>query len=79
MEAIIDTEKIKQIIADEVGEQGFITNWHGINIVDFLVEPYLQVCEDSFVEGQTLDLYVVLKEVLDSEEGYHNCIRPYIW
>jgi hypothetical protein len=70
-------DQIKEIIQSEVkGDFTISTNLHGVDLKKCLVEPYLETLEDSFNEGQTVQMYVVLKEHPDSEEGYQIVYDP---
>lgn len=69
-------EQIKQIIQSETKGDLGISNLHGVDLKRCLVEPYLETLEDSFNEGQTIQMYVVLKEYPDSSEGYQIVYDP---
>ncbi len=68
--------QIKQIIQLEVKGDFTISNLHGVDLKKCLVEPYLEILEDSFNEGQTIQMYVVLKEHPESDEGYQIVYDP---
>jgi hypothetical protein len=67
---------IKHRIQEELKNQLNLTNLHGVDVTKSLVEPYLDTFEDSFEEGKKIQLYVVLKEHPNSEEGYHIVCDP---
>jgi hypothetical protein len=67
---------IKDIIQAELKGDLTISNLHGIDLSRCLVDPYLETLEDSFAEGETIDMYVVLKEHPDSEDGYQIVYDP---
>jgi len=69
-------EKIKQIIKNELKGDFGISNSHGVDLIKCLVEPYLDTFEGSLHPEQHVDLYVVLKEFPDSEEGYQIVYFP---
>src|SRR5688572_19923391 len=63
-------DEIKKIILDEIKASFEISTWHGVDVEKCLVEPYLDIFEKSFKEGETVDLYVVLEEHSNRHEGY---------
>lgn len=68
--------QIKQVIHDQIDGDLTISNLHGVDLKTCLVEPYLETLEDSFNEGQTIQVYVVLKEFPESNEGYQIVYDP---
>ncbi len=74
MSNIID--KIKQIIQAEIKGDFTISNLHGVDLKNCLVEPYIETLEDSFKEGHMVQMYVVLKEHPESDEGYQIVYDP---
>ncbi len=68
--------QIHEIIRSEISENDSITNLHGINLKRCLIEPYLQIFEKSFKEGEVAELYVVLKEDPDKNQGYQIAYNP---
>ena len=69
-------DKIKQIIESEIKGDFTVSNLHGVNLKKCLIEPYLETLEALFNKGQTIQMYVVLKEYPDSDEGYHIVYDP---
>jgi hypothetical protein len=67
---------IKDLIQSDIKGDFTISNLHGVDLNKCLVEPYLEICEDSFHEGQTIELYVVLKEHPESDDGYQIAYDP---
>ena len=62
---------INEIIQDELADCSF-ENMHGLNtanIQEHLIDPVLQVYEDSFSEAN-IQLWTVLYEVPNSTDGY---------
>jgi hypothetical protein len=70
---------IKKRILEELKDQGNISNFHGVDLTKSLVEPYRETFEVAFEEGETIELYVVLKERPNSNEGYHIACDPETW
>lgn len=62
--------QIKKRVELELQGRMDISNSHGVDLKRCLVEPYQETFEDSFREGELLDLYVVLKEDPINDAGY---------
>ena len=69
-------DQINEIIRSEIGGNYSISNLHGVDLKKCLVEPYLQVFEKSFKEGELVELYVVLKEHPTANDGYQITYNP---
>jgi hypothetical protein len=69
-------DHIKEIIQSEIQGDLTISNSHGVDLKQCLTEPYLETLEDSFNEGQTIQMYVVLKEHPNSDAGYQIVYDP---
>jgi hypothetical protein len=62
--------EISRIIEDEIGDGWSRSNAHGVDLKQCLVTPVEQVYEDSFKEGQTIMLWLVLEERPADKGGY---------
>lgn len=69
-------DHIKEIVQLEIKGDLNISNLHGVDLRKCLVEPYLETLEDSFNKGQTVRMYVVLKEHPNSDQGYQIVFDP---
>jgi hypothetical protein len=68
--------QIKYIVQNEIDGNIAITNWHGVDLVKCLVEPYPATFEMSFRDSETVELYVVLEESQNSEKSYQIAYNP---
>lgn len=64
------SEDIKKIIADELSGRKTAPNWHGISLEKCLVEPSKQKYEDSFNKNEVVELWLVLEECPENNDGY---------
>jgi hypothetical protein len=62
--------EISAIIEGEIGGDWSRSNAHGVDLRRCLVTPAEQVYEDSFKEGETLRLWLVLEERPADKSGY---------
>ncbi|MDF2578367.1 MAG: hypothetical protein K0S74_1851 [Chlamydiales bacterium] len=69
-------DEIKEIIKMEIAQEQDLTNWHNTDLQKCLVEPYREICEIAFDSKQTVEVYVVLKEFPDHDEGYQIVFDP---
>ena len=63
-------EEIKDLIVRELNGRDKLPNWHGLSLADCLVEPIKKKYEDSFNEGEYLELWLVLEEHPEDNSGY---------
>jgi hypothetical protein len=63
--------EVSEIIEREVAGNWSLSNAHGVDLKRCLiVPPVKRVYEDSFKEGETLELWLVLEEIPESNSGY---------
>lgn len=62
--------EISEIIEREIGGDWARSNSHGVDLRHCLVPPVKQSYQDSFREGETLELWLVLEEVPEDRSGY---------
>ena len=61
---------ISKIINSEIKSAGPDINSHGLDLNRCLVGPVKKTYEDSFHQGKTLELWLVLEEDPDNKSGY---------
>jgi hypothetical protein len=65
------SEEITKLIETEIDGDWSRSNLHGVFLKKCLVYPVKKVYEDSFKEGSTIDLWLVLEEVPENTNlGY---------
>ena len=69
-------DKIKELVSHEIKGNYSISNLHGVDLTKCLVEPYCQTFEKSFKAGELDDLFVVLREYPQTNEGYLIVYNP---
>lgn len=66
----MNAEEIKKIIARELDESKSVSNWHGVSLHECLVNPTKRNYEDSFNQGEVIELWLVLEECPNEKDGY---------
>lgn len=62
--------EVSAIIAREIAEDWYVSNWHGVALPNCLVEPVKRFYENSFQAGEWLELWLVLEENPSTKAGY---------
>ena len=63
--------EVSEIVEREIDGNWSVTNAHGVDLKRCLVVPPMKrVYEDSFKEGETIELWLVLEEIPESKSGY---------
>ena len=62
--------EISEIIEREIDGNWSLSNAHGVDLKRCLVAPVKHTYRDSFKEGETLELWLVLEEVPEEKGGY---------
>ncbi len=62
--------EITELISAEVGDDWSLSNNHGVDLKKCLVTPERRVYDDSFDEGRTVELWLVLEESPADGAGY---------
>jgi hypothetical protein len=62
--------EISEIIEREIDGNRSPSNAHGVDLRRCLVAPVKQAYQDSFKEGETIELWLVLEEVPENKSGY---------
>jgi len=63
-------QEVSSIIAGDLAQNPNFFNAHGVDVVACLVQPELVEFDDSFNDGKTISLWLVLKERPNEEDGY---------
>lgn len=66
----MNASEISEIIEREIDGKWSLSNAHGVDLKRCLVAPVKQTYQDSFAEGATLELWLVLEEVPEDKSGY---------
>ena len=66
----ITTSDVRNRVEQEIAEDGGRSNAHGVGLKRCLVDPRRHQSRDSFDEGRTLDLWLVLEEDTQTHGGY---------
>ena len=61
---------VSEIIEQEIAGNWSLSNAHGVALKRCLVVPTKRIYEDSFNQGETLELWLVLEEVPEDQSGY---------
>lgn len=64
------TSEVSEIIEHEINGNWSLSNAHGVDLKRCLVVPTKRVYEDSFNQGKTIELWLVLEEVPEDQSGY---------
>ena len=62
--------EVSEIIEHEIAGNWSLSNAHGVDLKRCLVVPTKQIYEDSFNQGETIELWLVLEEVPEDQSGY---------
>lgn len=62
--------EVSKLIEREINGDWSLSNAHGVNLRRCLVIPTIQIYENSFRDGETLELWLVLEETPGDESGY---------
>lgn len=65
-----DARQITEIIDRDLREHPDFFNSHGVDLAKCRVAPTRITCADSFNDNQPVELWLVLREVPDSDAGY---------
>jgi len=63
-------QEVRSRVEEEIGENWALSNAHGIELSRCLVTPQKGRYRDSFHEGQTIELWLVLEEDPVARKGY---------
>lgn len=66
----MEASEITGMIEHEIGGDWSLSNAHGVDLRRCLVEPTRRVYENSFRQGEMIELWLVLEEVPDDQSGY---------
>ncbi|MGI9105072.1 MAG: hypothetical protein ACR2G4_02360 [Pyrinomonadaceae bacterium] len=62
--------EVSEIIEREINGNWSLSNAHGVDLKRCLIAPAKQIYEDSFRDGETLELWLVLEEAPEDKSGY---------
>ena len=66
----MNASEISKIIEREIDGDWSRSNAHGVDLKRCLVAPVKHTYRDSFKEGETIELWLVLEEVPEDKSGY---------
>ncbi|HYX71806.1 MAG TPA: hypothetical protein VE732_03480 [Nitrososphaera sp.] len=66
----MESSEISEIIEREINDNWSLSNAHGVELKRCLVPPTKLVYQDSFKEGETIELWLVLEEIPEDKSGY---------
>jgi len=66
----MNASEISELIEREIDGKWSLSNAHGVDLKRCLVAPVKHTYRDSFKEGETLELWLVLEEVPEDKSGY---------
>lgn len=66
----METSEVSEIIEREIDGDWSLSNAHGVDLKRCLVPPVKKTYDDSFKEGETIELWLVLEEVPEDKSGY---------
>ena len=66
----MSSAEVADLVAAEIGGDWSLSNAHGVDLKKCLVTPVRRVYEDSFKEGSTVELWLVLEELPADGSGY---------
>jgi hypothetical protein len=66
----MEASEVSRIIEDEIDGNWSVSNAHGVELKRCLVTPTKHAYEDSFKEGETIYLWLVLEEIPEDRSGY---------
>jgi hypothetical protein len=67
---MVKAAEVSELIEREINGDWWLSNAHGVDLRRCLVTPAVRVYEDSFRDGETLELWLVLEEAPEDESGY---------
>ena len=63
--------EVSEIVEREIDGNWSLSNAHGVNLQKCLIAPPVKrVYEDSFKEGEALEMWLVLEEIPEDKTGY---------
>ncbi len=63
-------QEVRDRVDEEIGENWAASNAHGVELSRCLVTPQKGTYRDSFREGETIELWLVLEEDPIARKGY---------
>jgi len=63
-------QEVRDRVEEEIGENWAVSNAHGVELHRCLVTPRKGKYQDSFREGETIELWLVLEEDPVTRKGY---------
>jgi len=66
----MEASEVSEIIEREVNSNWSLSNAHGVDLKRCLVLPNKKTYEDSFRQGETIELWLVLEEIPEDRSGY---------
>lgn len=66
----MEASEVSAIIEREINGNWSLSNAHGVHLKRCLIPPAKQLYEDSFKEGETIELWLVLEEIPEDKSGY---------
>jgi len=67
----MNASEVMEIIKCEIDDNWTLSNAHGVDLRKCLLpQPMKKTYEDSFKEGETIELWLVLEEIPEDESGY---------
>ncbi|MFL6230742.1 MAG: hypothetical protein ACJ741_18365 [Pyrinomonadaceae bacterium] len=63
--------EVSEIVEHEIDGNWLLSNAHGVDLKRCLIAPPVKrLYEDSFRQGETMELWLVLEEVPETSSGY---------
>jgi hypothetical protein len=66
----MEASEVSEIIEHEINGNWSLSNAHGVDLRRCLVPPIKRLYDDSFKEGETIELWLVLEEIPEDKSGY---------
>lgn len=66
----MEASEVSEIIERAISGHWSLSNAHGVDLKRCLVPPIKKTYEDSFREGETIELWLVLEEIPADKSGY---------
>ena len=66
----MEASEVSQIVENEINGNWSVSNAHGVDLKRCLVVPARRDYADSFADGQSLSLWLVLEEAPEDQSGY---------